>query len=127
MTHTLLRIALVVSFASLVAALPDSARAAEEKTEKKSWKRDRGAIEKISAQRREVTIQVKKEDKRRKISSVVSQTYKLAADCTFGTQSNKKAALSDLKVGDEVNVSYEEESGLLIAHRIAQVTKEADK
>lgn len=121
------RIALVVCFAVLAVAPQDSARAGEEKSDKKSWKRDRGTIEKISAQRREVTIQVKKEDKRRKISSVVSQTYKLAPDCTFGTQSNKKAALTDLKVGDEANVSYDDDSGVLIAHRIAHVTKEAGK
>src|SRR5213594_3686403 len=48
----------------------------------------------------------------------VRKTYRVAFDCRISTPDMRKAELSDLKVGDRINIRFTVQDGELIAHRI---------
>ena len=68
-----------------------------------------GAIESIDTTANTVKVKQKEE----------SKTFKVSDQTKYSTAEKKIAALSDLKVGDKVTVSYTDESGTLIAQKIA--------
>jgi hypothetical protein len=49
---------------------------------------------------------------------LITKKFNVAPDCEVVVTDKPKAGLDDLKVGDEVNVTYQEQAGGLIAHRI---------
>jgi Cu/Ag efflux protein CusF len=72
-----------------------------------------GAIESIDVKANTVTVKQTVKQKEE------SKTFKVSDQTKYSTAEKKTAALSDLKVGDKVTVSYTEESGALIAQKIA--------
>src|SRR5262245_35801071 len=65
-----------------------------------------GTIEKIDSVGHSLTIK----------GAVKSKTFKMANDATITTTAKTDAALSDLKVGDKIIVTYEERNGVMTAH-----------
>src|SRR5437867_11205907 len=51
---------------------------------------------------------------------VITKTFAAAPDCEVVTEEQPKASLDDLRVGDAVNVTYQEQAEMLVAHRIEQ-------
>jgi Cu/Ag efflux protein CusF len=50
----------------------------------------------------------------------LTKIFGIAPDCEVITKTKPQASLEDLKIGDEVEVTYQDMSGTLIAHRIVQ-------
>ena len=50
---------------------------------------------------------------------VLNKTFQVADDAVIGTPTKPEAGLGDLKIGDSVEVGYEEQGNMSIAHRIA--------
>jgi hypothetical protein len=46
--------------------------------------------------------------------------FAIAPDCEVITETKPQASVEDLRIGDEVEVTYQDVSGTLIAHRIIQ-------
>ena len=114
MRKNLFRSIMVLSVAALALSCIAPARAEDEgKAEKKKEKRYQGTIESMDAAAMTVTVKKK----------VKSETFKCTEDCKFATLDNKNAAMSDLKVGDDVNVIYSEADGTKMARRVAQRKK----
>jgi len=66
------------------------------------------------------TVIVKKE-------GAESKTFKIGEKTKYATADKKDAALTDIKVGDKVTVSYTEEDGVLTAHKIGVPASEKKK
>jgi hypothetical protein len=49
---------------------------------------------------------------------VISKSFTAATDCKVVTRNNPNARLEDLHVGEEVDVTYQDEQGVLVARRI---------
>ncbi len=69
-----------------------------------------GVIHTLDAQNR--TLEVR--------AAVFTKQFAAAPDCEVVIKDKPKANLADLKVGDQVNVTYQEVAGALVAHRIEQ-------
>jgi len=67
-----------------------------------------GKIASVDPQARNLTIQ----------SLVVKRTFAIAEDAAINTPAQPYAALKDLKVGDLVEVAYEQQAAGCLAHRI---------
>jgi Cu/Ag efflux protein CusF len=118
MKRSVLRTARVVCLAVLLCGVVIAAKAAEEnvekaKPEKAEPKREQaekftGAIGAIDLKARTVTVKM----------VLASKTFQVAPDCRIVTKDKPKATLKALKVGDEVDVTYQEQNGVLVAHVI---------
>jgi Cu/Ag efflux protein CusF len=53
---------------------------------------------------------------------VMNKTFEVPADVIVVTVTNPKAALSDLKTGEPVDVTYEQHQTAAVAHRIDQAS-----
>jgi hypothetical protein len=51
-------------------------------------------------------------------SGLTTQSYKVDDGCKIVTADKKQATLTDLKVGDKVNIRYRAQNGTLVADRI---------
>jgi Cu/Ag efflux protein CusF len=56
---------------------------------------------------------------------VLNKSFEVANDAVIAIRANPAAKLTDLKVGDCVEVSYEDQGAVTIAHRIAQTAAAA--
>jgi Cu/Ag efflux protein CusF len=102
--------ALALSFTGLVQAADTSTPTnATAQTPKPKRHQYTGIITSIDA--KASTVIVKKE-------GAESKTFKIGEKTRYATIDKKDAALTDIKVGDKVTVSFTEEDGVLIAHRI---------
>jgi Cu/Ag efflux protein CusF len=54
-------------------------------------------------------------------AQLTTQTFTVADTCRISTPDNKQATLADLKVGDKVAIHYQEQNGVAVADRIAEV------
>jgi Cu/Ag efflux protein CusF len=116
MSRHLLRAAMALGIASLALSFAAPVRAADTNTpttttapkpKPRSYTGDVTAIDAKAG-----TIIVKKE-------GAESKTFKIGEKTRYATADKAKdAALTDIKVGDKVTVSYTEEDGVLTAHRI---------
>jgi hypothetical protein len=50
------------------------------------------------------------------------RTFQLASDASITADGKSGVRLNDLKVGDQLNVTYQEVADALVAHRIEQVS-----
>lgn len=69
-----------------------------------------GTITELDANGRRFTIK----------SLVMNKTFDVAGDATVAATGKPNAALSDLKVGDQVEVIYEQHEAGAVAHRVDQ-------
>lgn len=107
----------VVSVAAITLAVALPAQAGERKAEKRGQLSFEGTISAIDFKARTVTVK-KKEG---------TMKFECAENCKFFVKHVKESAkLSNLKVGDKVEVFYTEEGGSLVAHRIAERGSHAD-
>ncbi len=67
-----------------------------------------GRIDDIHPPQRKLTVR----------AVVVSKTFTAAADCKIVTRDKPNAGFEDLKRGDEVDVTYQDQQGVLMAQRI---------
>jgi len=71
-----------------------------------------GTIASVDPKERSLTIE----------SLVINKTFKVADDAEIITPSKKKAGLKDLKVGEPVEVTYEQHEPICLAHRLDEVS-----
>jgi hypothetical protein len=71
-----------------------------------------GTIAELDPQGRKVTIN----------SLILNKTFRVADDAEIITPSKKHAALKDLKVGEPVEVTYEQHEPVCLAHRLDEVS-----
>ena len=71
-----------------------------------------GTIASVDPQQRSLTIE----------SLVINKTFKVADDAEIISLSKKHAALKDLKVGEPVEVTYEQHEPICLAHRLDEVS-----
>jgi Cu/Ag efflux protein CusF len=69
-----------------------------------------GTVQKLDPSDRSLTVH----------GLVLNKTFQVADDAVIATVANPVARFGDLKVGDSVVVTYEEQGAAEIAHRIAQ-------
>ena len=50
----------------------------------------------------------------------LTKIFGIAPDCEVVTKTKPQASLEDLQIGDEIDVTYQDIDGVLIAHRIVQ-------
>ena len=77
--------------------------------EKAKELRMHGTIESIDLDARTLTLK----------ESTGSKTFRIATDTEFVLKDNPKAAFSDLKVGDSIEVFYTEDGGTFSARRVS--------
>jgi Cu/Ag efflux protein CusF len=115
MSRHLLRAAMALGIASLALSVAAPVRAADSNTpttatapkpKAHSYTGDVTAIDAKAG-----TVIVKKE-------GAEGKTFKIDEKTRYATADKKDAALTDIKVGDKVLVSYTEEDGVLTAHKI---------
>ena len=118
MSRHLLRTAMVVGIAALALSVAAPVRAADEAAPPKPKRHQfTGIVESIDA--KAGTAIVKKDTE--------SKTFKIGEKTKYSTVDKKEAAVGDIKVGDKVTVSYTEEGGALIAHKIGVPASVAKK
>ena len=111
MSRHLLRTAMALGIAALAFSFTAPVRgqdAAAPKPEKPKRHQFTGVIESIDAKAGSVIVKKDAE----------SKTFKVSDKTKYSTVDKKEAALADIKVGDKVMVSYTEEGGANIAHKI---------
>jgi Cu/Ag efflux protein CusF len=118
MSRHLLRTAMVMGIAALAFSFAGTVRAEDTSTStnapatapapKPKRHQFTGIVESIDA--KAGTAIVKKDTE--------SKTFKIGEKTKYSTVDKKEAAVTDIKVGDKVLVSYTEEGGALIAHKI---------
>jgi hypothetical protein len=104
--------ALVISIALTLAAGSGRGDSGEPPPEKPKAETFAGAIRTIDAEKRTMTVE----------ATPLSKTFGIASDCEVTTKDKPKASVEDLKVGSVVHVTYEAASGVLLAHRIEQLS-----
>jgi Cu/Ag efflux protein CusF len=110
MSKHLLRATMAMSIAAVAFAFTAPVRAQDGGTPPPKPKRQQftGLIESIDAKAE--TVIVKKD--------TTSKTFKIGEKTKYATADKKEAAITDIKVGDKVKVSYTEDNGVATAHRI---------
>src|SRR5580765_6387881 len=109
--------ALVVAVAAAVLSLTAWAAESRDQVEQKNIRTTTGFIKAIDQQAGTVTVR----------AFLIGRSFKLAPNCLIVTKETPDASMDQLKVGTEVQVRYVEESGVLMAHRIAQRGAERDR
>lgn len=119
MSKYLLRSAMAVSLAAVALAFAVPARAEEKapKAEKPKAHDFTGTIESTDAAAGTVTVKNRKDE---------TKTFTCDAACKYRTNDKKDAAMSDFKVGDKVRISYTEEDGKMVCHRMEQPKPKKD-
>ena len=120
MRRQLLRTAMALGIAALAFSFTAPVRAQDAtapKPEKPKRHQFTGVIESIDA--KAGTVIAKKDTE--------SKTFKVSDKTKYSTTDKKDAALADIKVGDKVTVTYTEEGGALIAHKIGVPASVAKK
>lgn len=116
MTRKLVQLMSIVTVAVAFVAFGTAVGAGEKKEEKKAAKRGEqyfgGVISSIDFAGRKVTVAKK---------DAGSMTFQ-CTDTTrfFVKQKRDMAALKDFKVGDKVEVYYDEDKGVLLCHRLVE-------
>ncbi len=112
MSKHLLRATMALSIAAVAFAFTAPVRAQDSTNPPSPPKPKRqqftGVIESIDA--KADTVIVKKD--------TASKTFKIGEKTKYATADKKEAALTDIKVGDKVKVSFTEDNGVAMAHRI---------
>jgi hypothetical protein len=110
---------LMIGIALNLTTLASRGASGEETPEKPKAETFAGTIQTLDPEKRVMTIE----------ATPLSKTFDVASDCEVTTRDKPKASLEDLKVGSVVRVTYEADSGGLIAHRIEQESppQETDK
>ena len=110
MSKHLLRATMVLSIAAVALAFTAPVRAEDGATPPPKLKRQQftGTVESIDA--KAGTAVIKK--------GMDSKTFKIGEKTKYATADKKDAAVTDIKVGDKVKVTYAEEGGVATAHRI---------
>jgi Cu/Ag efflux protein CusF len=107
-------VALAYSFAGTVQAqdtsTPTNATAPAPKPKSHRYTGEVTAIDEKAG-----TVIVKKE-------GAESKTFQIGEKTRYATTDKKEAAITDVKVGDKVTVTYMEEDGVLKAHKIGVIT-----
>jgi Cu/Ag efflux protein CusF len=111
MSRHLLRTAMVMGITALAFSFAAPVRAADEAASappKPKRHQFTGIIESIDAKAGSAIVKKDTE----------SKTFKIGEKTKYSTVDKKEAAVTDIKVGDKVLVSYTEEGGVLTAHKI---------
>lgn len=98
------------ALASLVAALPVSAKADQRAAAKVNDGTWTGTLTAVSEVNKSFTGE----------HGLFTKTFKLGENCSISTLEKKKAALGDLRPGEKVTIHYHRAEGVLIANRIAE-------
>jgi hypothetical protein len=69
-----------------------------------------GTIRAVNTEKRVITLE----------TTPLTKTFGVSPDCVVMTEDNPRASLEDLMVGSVATVTYEDASGMLVAHRIEQ-------
>jgi Cu/Ag efflux protein CusF len=111
MSKHLLRAAMVLGIAAIAFTAPVRAQETNQPAAKPAKPKRQsftGLIESIDA--KAGTAVVKK--------GTESKTFKIGEKTKYATADKKEAEISDIKVGDKVKVSYTDDDGVAMAHRI---------
>jgi len=111
MSKHLLRATMALSIAAVAFAFTAPARAQDSTTPpppKPKRQQFTGVIESIDAKAESVIIK----------KGTESKTFKIGEKTKYATADKKEAAITDIKVGDKVKVSFTEDNGVAMAHRI---------
>jgi hypothetical protein len=103
---------------ALVATLLSLTQTASAGGDQKGEKKVSGEITAVDTKANTITIKHKTD----------SMTFALASDVKFGSGGeNMNLNLSNLKVGDKVNIHYTEDAGKMFAHKVGHVDVSAKK
>ncbi|HUJ09321.1 MAG TPA: DUF3592 domain-containing protein [Verrucomicrobiae bacterium] len=118
MIKTFVRSALVLALMGIVLGLTQTTRAEDAAKKADKHKKAEGKITAVDTNANTVTIKHK----------TTTETFTLAPDVKFGSGGKTlNMNISNLKVGDEVTIYYNEEGGKMIAHRVGRVDVYAKK
>lgn len=99
----------------------------------KGFERTHGTVREIDVQARTLNLKEKVEGSNTNETIRLHRTYKLAFDCRIKTATKEQGELSDLKIGDRINVNFSKEGDVFVAHEItprglgSAAEKEAEK
>jgi hypothetical protein len=69
-----------------------------------------GTIREVNTEKRVITLE----------TTPLTKTFGVPPDCEVMTEDKPRASLEDLTVGSVATITYEDTSGVLVAHRIEQ-------
>ncbi|SRR5260221_10713478 len=80
--------------------------------------RAHGSIKAIDVAARTIVLAEKQSDPGIQDTAKVRRTFRVATDCKISIPGKGLADLSELKVGDHINIKYSKEGGQMVAHLI---------